>query len=130
MTIEFNANASDLHRACLRLAARLSEMPGADEKPINFKVTLTRLGMTVDKNSAKIMVEAQRAGYASIPFTILAGLVHVLPYFGSTNVEIGFSPGRVRVDTTVFHSRSILVSSSSGTERRRSSSRERTLQLV
>jgi len=49
-----------------------------------------------------------QTGAVCVPSTALAGVNHMLPYFGSNEVEIGFSAGKMRVDTTVFHNRKIV----------------------
>lgn len=128
MLIEFTASASELHRACTRLAGQIGEIPEDEEKAIEFKVTAGRLGITVDGTAANLMADVQSAGIAFIPSTVLAGVRHMLPYFGNRTVEIGFSNGKMRVDGTVFHSREILLSSAETSERRRPSYRNRTLQ--
>jgi len=45
MLIEFTAKASDLFRACARLAAWIGETVEDDEKAIRFKVTSGRRGI-------------------------------------------------------------------------------------
>ena len=130
MLVEFSANAFHLHRACVRLATRLAETPGIGDDSVHFDVSSKKLEITVDGASANLQADVQRTGAASVPFTVLAGVVHVLPYFGKKPVEIGFSRGRMRVDTTVFHNRNIVLSVPVNLERRRSSFRERALQLA
>ena len=110
MRIEFTANASDLLRACTRFATWIDETVEDDEKAIQFNVTAGRLGITANGTSANLLAEVQSAGTAFIPPTVLAGVLHMLPYFGNRSVEIGFSHGKMRVDCTVFHTREILLS--------------------
>jgi len=120
--VEFSANASDLHRACIRLLTGLARMQGIADDPVHFDISSKRLEITADGASASLQAEVQSGGVASIPFTVLAGVLHMLPYFGSNVVEIGFSPGKMRVDTTIFHNRSILQTPPRANECRRSSS--------
>jgi len=120
--VEFSANASDLHRACIRLLTGLARMQGIADDPVHFDITSKRLEITADGASTNLQAEVQSSGSASIPFTVLAGVLHMLPYFGNNVVVIGFSPGKMRVDTTIFHNRSILQTSPHADERRRSSS--------
>jgi hypothetical protein len=128
--IEFQANAFDLHRACVRLASKLGEMPEHGVESSRFNVVPGILRIAVDGASANLQADVMSSGAASVPFTVLAGVVHMLPYFGKKAVEIGFSDGKMRVDTTVFHNRAILLSSSGATEHRRSSLKYRALQAT
>jgi len=125
--VEFSANASDLHRACTRLATGFAPTQGIADNPVHFDVTPKGLEITVDGASASLQAEVQSSGAASVPFTVLAGMLHMLPYFGNNAVEIGFSPGKMRVDTTVFHNRTIVQTFARPNERRRSSLRHRAL---
>jgi len=120
--VEFSTNAADLHRACVRLLTGLARMQGIADDPIHFDISPKRLEITADGASANLQAQIQSSGAASIPFTVLAGVLHMLPYFGNNVVEIGFSPGKMRVDTTIFHNRSILQRSPQADERQRSSS--------
>ena len=110
MFVEFSANAADLHRSCMRLATKLAQISEDVDEPLHFDIKSKRLRITVDGASANLQAEVQSDGAASVPFTVLAGVLHMLPYFGRNAVEIAFSPGKMRVDTTVFYNRSILLS--------------------
>ena len=129
MLIEFSANASELHRACVRLAARLADTAD-EEHQIQFKVTSGKLGIAVGAESANLVADVRSTGTALVPFTVLAGVAHMLPYFGDKTVGIGLSNGKMRVDTTVFHTRSILLSSSDSMGRRRPLLPRKTLQTA
>ena len=129
MFIEFTANASELHRACVRLTARTGETGVGEKRAIHFKVTSGRLGISTNGTSANLKAEAQCTGTALIPSTVFAGVLHILPYFGDRTVEIGLSKGKMRVDTTVFHTRDILLLSDN-VERRRSLFRTKPLQTA
>lgn len=107
MVIEFRTSAADLHRACLRVTQ--SDSMAGDENSALFTATSQKLGILVKGVSETLAAGVQIAGTASVPLTILAGVVHVLPYFGEKTVEIGFSRGKMRIDTTVFHNRGILL---------------------
>ncbi len=127
MLIEFSTNASDLHHACIRFAAKVSE--NADEdKSVQFRVTSGKLGIRFEAAATALPASVRAIGAASVPVTILAGMIHVLPYFGDAEVEIGLSPGKLKIDTTVFHNRNIVVSNEPNPERRRSTFRDRALQ--
>jgi hypothetical protein len=119
--VEFNTNASDLHRACVCLATELAQLPEITDDPVHFNITPKGLEITIEGTSATLRAEVRNSGAASIPFTVLAGVLHMLPYFGKNTVEIGFSHGKMRVDTTVFHNRSILLAGTPPNERRPSS---------
>jgi hypothetical protein len=119
--VEFSANASDLHSACVRLATELAKLPEISDDPVHFDITPKGLEITIEGTSAPVRAEVQNSGVASIPFTVLAGVLHMLPYFGTNAVEIGFSHGKMRVDTTVFHNRSIVLTNTGPNERRHSS---------
>ena len=110
MSVEFSANAADLHRSCVRLATKLAQISEDVDESLHFDLKSKRLRITVEGASANLHAEVQCSGAASIPSTVLAGVLHVLPYFGKNPVEIAFSPGKMRVDTTVFYNRSILLS--------------------
>jgi hypothetical protein len=126
--VKFVANASDLHRVCVCLAATGAETVGSRDDSVRIDVTRRRLEITVGGASSTVPAEVQRTGLASIPFTVLAGVLHMLPYFGNQPVEIAFSLGKMRVDDTVFHNRSIIVIGPRTCERRRSSLKYRGLQ--
>ena len=118
--IEFHANAFDLHRACVRLASKLGEVPEHGEDSVHFNVVPGKLRIAVDGASATLQADVISSGATSVPFIVLTGVVHMLPYFGKKAVEIGFSAGKMRVDTTVFHNRGIILNSSGATEHRSS----------
>jgi len=119
MLVELSTNASDLHRACVRLATELAHLPEITDEPVHFDITPKRMEITIERTSTILRAEVRKSGAASIPFTVLAGVLHMLPYFGKNVVEIGFSHGKMHVDTTVFYSRSILLTGTSCNERRR-----------
>ena len=121
MLVEFSTNASDLHRACVRVATGLAQLPEITDDPVHFDITPKVLEITIEGISATVRAEVQNGGAASIPFTVLAGVLHMLPYFGKNAVEIGFSHGKMRVETTVFHNRGILLIGTRPNERRHSS---------
>lgn len=127
MLVEFSTNASDLHRACARLATDLGQLPEITDDPVHFDITSKELEITIEGTSATLRAEAQTSGTVTIPFTVLAGVLHMLPYFGKNAVEIGFSQGKMRVDTTIFHNPSILLTVTRSNERRRPSFKGRTL---
>jgi len=54
----------------------------------------------------------------------------MLPYFGTKAVEIAFYEGPMRVDTTIFHNRSIILADSCASDCRRSSLTSRVLQTA
>jgi hypothetical protein len=108
--VEFSANAADLHRSCVRLATKLAQISEDVNESLHFDIKSKRLRSTVEGASANLQAEVQRSGAASVPFTVHAGVLHMLRYFGKHAVEIAFSPGKMHVDTTVFHNRSILLS--------------------
>lgn len=109
MLVEFSTNASDLHRACVRLATELTRLPEITNDPVHFDITPKGLEITIEGSSTTLLVEVRNSGAASIPFTVLAGVLHMLPYFGNNTVDISLSKGKMRVDTTVFHNRRILL---------------------
>ena len=118
MLVEFSTNASDLHRACVRLATELAQLPEITDEPVHFDITPNELEITIEGTSTTLRAQVQNRGAASVPFTVLAGVLHMLPYFGNNAVEIGFSHGKMRVDTTVFHNRSILLTGTQRNKRR------------
>lgn len=128
MLLECSINASDLHRACVRLATELAQLPEITDDPVYFDITSNALEITIEGTSATLRAEVQNRGAASIPFTVLAGVLHMLQYYGENAIEIGFSRGKMRVDTTVFHNRSILLTGTPLNERRHPSVKYRTLQ--
>ena len=110
MSVEFSANATDLRRSCTRLATKLAQISEHVDESLHFDVNSKRLRITVAGASANLQAEVQSSGAASIPSAVLAGVLHMLPYFGKNAVEIALSPGKMRVDTTVFYNRGILLS--------------------
>ena len=110
MFVEFSANAADLHRSCVRLATKLAQISDNVDESLYFDIKSKRLKISVEGASANLQAEVQCDGAASVPFTVLAGVLHMLPYFGRNSVEIAFSPGKMRVDTTIFYNRSIMLS--------------------
>lgn len=121
MLVELSTNASDLHLACVRLATELTQLPEITDDPVHFDITSKGLEITIEDTSARLRAEVQNGGAVIIPFTVLAGVLHMLPYFGKNAVEIGFSHGKMRVNTTVFHNPSILLTCTRPKERRRPS---------
>jgi hypothetical protein len=119
--VQLSANASDLHLACVRLATELTQLPEITDDPVHFDITSKGLEITIEDTSARLRAEVQNGGAVTIPFTVLAGVLHMLPYFGKNAVEIGFSHGKMRVNTTVFHNPSILLTRTRPKERRRPS---------
>lgn len=128
MLVKLSTNASDLHRACVRLATELAQLPEITDDPVHFDITSKGLEITIEGTSATLRAEVQNSGAVTIPFTVLAGVLLMLPYFGKNAVEIGFSHGKMRVDTTVFHNPSILLTGTRPNERRHPSFKSRTLQ--
>lgn len=128
MLIEFAANAFDLHRACVRLADGIAENCEEDEQVIQFQVIPRQLVIVADGRSANLAADVQTGGTAFVPATVLVGVLHMLPYFGNGAVEIGFSRGKMRVESTVFHTRAISLTPAETSQRRRPSFRQRALQ--
>jgi len=90
--VEFSANASNLHSACVRLATELAKLPEITDDPVHFDITPKGLEITIEGTSAPVRVEVQNSGVASIPFTVLAGVLHMLPYFGHKRSRNRFLP--------------------------------------
>lgn len=130
MLIEFRTNASELHRACLRLTARAFADGVEVETLARFKLMPERLAISVSRRSVTLAANVRKSGFAVIPMPVLAGVVHMLRYFGDEVVEIGFSRGKMRVDTTIFHARRILPVHAARPDRRRSSLRRSTMQAT
>ena len=116
MLVQFSASASDLHRVCVSLAAEMEQLPEIADDPVHFNITPKGLEITLEGASANLKAEVRNAGAASVPFTVVTGVLHMLPYFGENSVQIAFSPGKMRVDTTVFHNRRILLAGSHSNE--------------
>jgi len=130
MLVEFTANAYHLHRASTRMATRLAQSLETDDDFVHFDLSSGRLEISIEGASANLHAEVRRTGAAFVPLTVLAGMVHVLPYFGNKPVEVGFSPGKMRVDTTIFHNRNIVLSMPASSGQRRAPLREGASQLA
>lgn len=74
----------------------------------SFQSDAGKLGITGQGTSANVPTARTQE---LLSFLLQAGVVHMLPYFGNTTIEIGFPTVRC-VDTTVFHVRSILLTNS------------------
>ncbi len=108
MLIRFNLNADELKRACEHMDV-ISALVSDDV--VEFNVVTDGVWVTSLGKWQLLSADVQSEGRVAIPASVVEGLIRTLPYFGKKKVEIGCSEGRLRIHTTVFHSREIVVSS-------------------
>jgi len=107
MSVTFRLKADELKRACEQLG--VSPVP-LDEEPVEFKLVDGDVWVATLGRWVCLAADVHQPARVCIPPSIVEGLVCMLPYFGTKKIEIGFSQGRMRIHTTVFHNREILVS--------------------
>lgn len=120
MQIEFTVNAENMHRACRRLETNVENYPRPLNQSILFKISDEGVRITSSEICRAIAAKAQHRASVSVPTTVLHGVIRTLPYFGKKDIAIGFSRGRMRVDSMVFHNRRILLTEFHDGQRRSS----------
>ena len=115
--IQFSLNAADMNRACRRLGETLAHKTKCGNDAIAFNIASRCVEITANGASEGLAAEVQREGRASIPRSVLHGVIKTLPYFGRRNIEFGFSEGRMHVDSMVFHHKMIVLSDSAFPQR-------------
>jgi hypothetical protein len=122
--IRFNLNADELKRACEHMDV-ISALVSDDV--VEFNVVMDGVWVTSLGKWQLLSADVQSEGRVAIPAAVVEGLIQTLPYFGKKKVEIGCSEGRLRIHTTVFHSREIVVSGIQSDPQRGSRWRRRVL---
>jgi len=93
----------------MNLACRSLAGQSSDSNSIAFNIAVRNVEITAKGTSERLDAVVQREGRVSIPCTVLHGLIKTLPYFGGKTIEIGFSAGKMSVDSMVFHNQMIVL---------------------
>jgi hypothetical protein len=106
------------------------ELTECSEDLIEVNVAARAVELTTNHFSAGLEAKVLREGRVSAPRIVLQGVMRMLPYFGRQTIEIGFSEGKMRVHTTIFHHWMIGVGASPACGRRHPPARSRDLSSV
>ena len=120
MRILFSLSAAEMSRACDRLHAALAEEATDDVERIAFTIAARHVEIATKETAEGIAAEVQRPGRASVPCTVMHGVISTLPYFGCKKIQVGFSAGKMLVDSMVFHHPKIVLTDSAASQRRQS----------
>ncbi len=110
MLIQFSSNAAEMNRAFRRLASPDTRKPKSGYAPVAFNISSRSVEITTDGASQALAADVRREGTAFVPEVVLQGVLTTLPYFGQKHIEIGFSDGKMRVDSMIFHNPMIVLS--------------------
>ena len=120
MQILFSLSAAKMNRACCRLGPTMTGQAKDAVDRIAFTIDDRFVEIAANKASEGLAAEVQRKGRVSVPSTVMHGVITTLPYFGRKKIQVGFSEGKMRVDSMVFHHRMIVLTDSTASRRRQS----------
>lgn len=99
-----------MNRACCRLRTTLTGPAKKRVDRIAFTIAARSVEIATNETAEGVAAEVQRKGRVSVPYTVIDGVITTLPYFGYKKIQVGFSNGKMRVDSMVFHNRMIVLS--------------------
>jgi hypothetical protein len=91
------------------LASTLAENSRDATQFIVFDVATGTVDISVRDTLEGVPAKTRQKGRALIPCTVFQGVLHTLPYFRNRSIEIGVSEGQMRIESMVFHNRTITL---------------------
>lgn len=127
MRILFSLNAAEMNRACSNLGTKLAVSSDSRTQHIDFTITARSVDIRALRTLQRLPAKVHREGTVSIPRSVIEGVIRILPYFGSRNVQIVFSTGKMHIENLVFHNRMIALRGSNRIEGRNPTSKRQSL---
>jgi len=85
-----------MNRACCRLRPTLTRQSEDGVDRIAFTIDERCVEIATNETSEGLAADVQRKGRASVPSTVMYGVITTPPYFGHKKIEVGFSKGKMR----------------------------------